>query len=58
MTITETPDGFSSNGATIARCNLCPDEETAFRVPWGDRLGSEVMRAHIDGHTSSNKGTS
>lgn len=29
----------------IARCNLCPDPETAFSVPW-DFIGKELMDGH------------
>jgi len=31
----------------IAKCNLCDDSEgKAFRVPW-DRIGKELMDAHL-----------
>lgn len=31
---------------TIARCNMCTDDDTRFRVPW-DEIGIELMRAHL-----------
>ena len=31
-----------------ARCNLCPDEAEAFRVPWPlDPIGVELMKEHL-----------
>lgn len=31
---------------SVARCNVCDDDETRFRVPW-DEVGMVLMREHL-----------
>lgn len=31
---------------SVARCNVCEDDEARFRVPWGE-VGMVLMREHL-----------
>lgn len=32
---------------SIAQCNVCPDDETRFKIPWGDIHSQALMEEHF-----------
>jgi hypothetical protein len=34
--------------SNVASCNICAKQGKEFKVPWGDHVGPELMRAHFE----------